>query len=361
MPSDTSPNDLLSITTFHNTEEDVAKRDKSRHVACIPREETVGTSVDDKKKEDLVKDQVDVDNDNIHDNETGKLDDTGHSLGKRKLGSEKLPLTDESGIKVKKRKISTNQNVADQHNNDIENQEASSKDISSSNRNKITEADKKKKKRLSINDTFKSEDINEEAIKKDPRGSAIKLDKNKAVGTTSADKSYDDKNNKKGTVLQSIKHSTKKNIDVADSNIEEKETGVDERKKKKNRKKRSNFQKDITSDMMQVMAKRDWKRLRNKYLELQKSKMQQLKLHLKKARWNYDKTGQNYERSKHEKDDDDKTMETEQSRYGRTAYAPGIIVKIEMTEPCTDPQRLRVYFYFVVINRAVFHTSFHFN
>lgn len=120
-------------------------------------------------------------------------------------------------------------------------------------------------------------------------------------------------------------------------------------RRKKNRKKRNNFQRDITSDMMQVMAKRDWKRLRNKYLELQKSKMQQLKLHLKKTRWNYDKTGQNYDKSKHEKDE--KSSEIEKSCYGRTIYASGIIVKIEMDDPCVDPQSLKVYFCFSLCYR----------
>lgn len=333
MPSHTSPNDLLSITTFDNTEKDITMHEKPGHLQHIS-EEIIATSVDD-KKENIIKHPI-KDNDDIHDNVTDKSDNnTKHSLGKRKLVPAKSLVIDENGAKVKKRRTTTDQNMADQHNSNIENGETSNKDAI--NRNKTTETDKKRKKKLSVNNTFKLEDTSLATVKKDSRGSATKLDRNKTIEMASGDKSCDE-NNKKESISQDVKCPVKKNTDATINNIEEKETGTDERKKKKNRKKRSNFQQDITSDMMQVMAKQDWKRLRNKYLELQKSKMQQLKLHLKKARWNYDK-------SKHEKDE--KTSEMEKSCYGRITYAPGIIVKIEMDEPCTDPQNFKVYFYFV--------------
>lgn len=69
--------------------------------------------------------------------------------------------------------------------------------------------------------------------------------------------------------------------------------------------------------------------------------MQQLKLHLKKARWNYDKAGQSYDKSKHEKDNG-KASEVVKACYGRITYAPGIIVKVEMDEPCTDPNNFKM-------------------
>ncbi|EFN88316.1 la-related protein 7 [Harpegnathos saltator] len=325
LPSHTSPNDLLSITTFNNTEENLTINDKPEHLQYLSKS-TIKTDVDDKKEN--IKDQIT--NDDIYDDEGNKLDNTKYSLGKRKLVSEKS-LADESNIKVKKKKT-TDQNIADQHNSNMEDQKILNKDIT--NRNKTTETDRKRKRKLSTNDTFKYEDSSEGTAKRDPCGSMVKSDKIKVNEMVSVDKSYDNKN--KEIISQAAKHLTKKNIDeTSSSNIKERETSVDERKKKKNRKKRSNFQKDITSDMMQVMAKRDWKRLRNKYLELQKSKMQQLKLHLRKTKWNYDK-------SKYEKDE--KLSETEKSCYGRITYAPGIIVKVEMDEPCTDLQSFKMEF-----------------
>ncbi|XP_032679420.1 la-related protein 7 [Odontomachus brunneus] len=322
LPSHTSPNDLLSITTFNNTEENLA--------VCNKPEQYISkktTSVGDKK--DDMENQI-KDDDNIHDEKTDNFNsNTKHSLGKRKL------VVDESNIKIKKKRTTTDQNIMDQHISDMENQETSNKDITNRNK-KSGETDRKRKKKVSISDTFKLE--NEGTVKRDLRKLATKLDENKAIDILSTDKSYNDRNEKEG-VLQTVKYPIKGDIDATSSNIEEKETGVDERKKKKNRKKRNNFQRDITSDMMQVMAKQDWKRLRNKYLELQKSKMQQLKSHLKKAKWNYDKTGQNYDKSKPEKE---KSSEAEESCYGRIAYAPGIIVKIEMDEPCIDLQSFKM-------------------
>lgn len=332
MPSHTSPSDLLSITTFSTEENVTMRKETERYIS----KGMVATGGDD-ETENTVKDRIKND-----DNEANKLDDSArHSLGKRKLVPAKSLVTDENGVRVKKRRTTT-----DQHNSDMENQqETPNKDIT--NCNKITDTDRKRKRKLSINaDTFKLEDTGEGAVKRDPLESATKLDKNKMKELAPVDKSYDD-NNKKESVSQTAKHPIERDIGATSSNIEEKETGADERKKKKNRKKRNNFQQDITSDMMQVMAKRDWKRLRNKYLELQKTKMQQLKVHLKKARWNYDKAGHNHDRSNHEKDE--KSSEVEKSCYGRTAYAPGIIVKIEMDEPCADPQSLKVCFYLAVI------------
>lgn len=337
MPSHTSPNDLLSITTFNNTEENLAVCNKPEHLQYISK---VVTDVGDKK--DNMENQIKDDNE-VHDEKIDNFN-TRHSLGKRKL------ITDESNIKNKKKRT-TDQNIVDQHVSDMENQETSNRDIT--NRNKKTgETDRKRKKKLSISDTFKLEDSSEGTVKRDPRRLATKQDENKVIDMLPIDKNYNDRNEKEGE-LQTAKYPIERDIDATSSNIEEKETGVDERKKKKNRKKRNNFQRDITSDMMQVMAKRDWKRLRNKYLELQKSKMQQLKSHLKKAKWNYDKTGQNYDKSKPEKDE--KSSEAEESCYGRAVYAPGIIVKIEMDEPCIDPQSFKVYFYFAVITRKTLH------
>lgn len=168
MPSRTSPNDLLSITTFNNTEENLTICDKSEHLQYIPKG-TVATDVDD-KEDNLVKDQIkDCD---IHNEETYHSDNntTQHSLGKRKL------IADESSIKIKKRRVTVDQNTMNQHNNAIENHETSNRDIT--NRNKTMETDRKRKKRLSINDTLKLENTNEGTVKKDPRGLAVKLDKN---------------------------------------------------------------------------------------------------------------------------------------------------------------------------------------
>jgi len=126
-------------------------------------------------------------------------------------------------------------------------------------------------------------------------------------------------------------------------------------RRKKNRKKRSKFQNDDICNKigLQIMAKSDWKRLRNRYLDLQRHKMSQLKQHLRKAEverggimtkngWYHNKTGQNntlYDKTKHENDNG--KLNEEENSYGRVNYSPGIIVKIEMDEPCTDLQSFK--------------------
>ncbi|XP_078050374.1 la related protein 7 [Augochlora pura] len=115
-------------------------------------------------------------------------------------------------------------------------------------------------------------------------------------------------------------------------------------KKKKKKRKRSSKTEDIGASMvLQVMAKKEWKYLRNKYLELQKSKMKQLKQHLRKPRWNQ---WPNYEKNKPEKEETiEKEKTNKQDNAANTCRLPfteGVIVRIEMDKPCTDPKGFKM-------------------
>lgn len=305
------------------------------------------------------------DRDNTCDNEIDATDNNARQNSKKRKYSEKSSVAEESDIKVKKRRRTADQITTDQQNekekltpekscikderdikatgnSNIENQESPSK-----NRPKIAE---KKKRRLTINDTIIAEDISGEAVKKECQKPATNSNKNK---TTEMDLHEGDESNEKNALLQTEKHSTS-DFGTRNSDIEE---TSDERKKKKNRKKRSKIQdNDICSKIgLQIMAKSDWKRLRNRYLDLQRYKMSQLKVHLRKAEVErggimtkngyHDKTGQN--NTLHDKsrcENDNEKLEKVES-CGRVNYAPGIIVKIEMDEPCTDLQSFKVYRY----------------
>lgn len=305
------------------------------------------------------------DRDNTCDNEIDTTDNNARQNSKKRKYSEKSSVADESDIKVKKRRRTADQITTDQQNekekltpekscikderdikitgnSNIENQESPNK-----NRPKITE---KKKRRLTINDTIIAEDISGEAVKKECQKPATNSNKNK---TTEMDLHEGDESNEKNALLQTEKHSTS-DFGTRNSDIEE---TSDERKKKKNRKKRSKIQdNDICSKIgLQIMAKSDWKRLRNRYLDLQRYKMSQLKVHLKKAEVErggimtkngyHDKTGQNnISHDKSRCENDNEKLEKVES-CGRVNYAPGIIVKIEMDEPCTDLQSFKVYRY----------------
>lgn len=390
LPYNTAPHDVLSISTFDEPNKNVHSNLTNNANSKIIKSEDI-------KKEKALEDENDENNDNIRDNEINIADNDKQNLRKRKLNPEKSFTMDESpeNIKikkkrketvdhsitdqqnenektskdetenndktcdietdvahnsnkssVKKRKLSEKLSVTESDNNiditensNTENQEILNKNIS---RNKITE---KKKRKLTICDTNIVEDVSGE-VKKESHKSAAKSNKNK--GTKSGYlNTNDDKVMTSNEVdgKQTEKHSITRDDGMMNSDIEE--TSVDEKKKKKNRKKRNKIQEDDIYSMLglHVMAKPDWKRLRNKYLEMQRAKMQQLKGHLRKAenitgKKLYDTVGQNY-KSKNEKDNE-KNSETERSLYGRINYTPGIIVKVEMDEPCTDPHSFKM-------------------
>ncbi|XP_029174094.1 la-related protein 7 [Nylanderia fulva] len=289
------------------------------------RKESVDHSIinQQNEKEKTSKDEAE-DNDKICDNETDVANNTSRqNVKKKKVVPEKLCVTDESDIKVEI-----------PENNSTENQEILYK---SNNRNKIAE---KKKRKVTMDDINIAEDISGE-VKKESHKST--KSKNKEIRLVHPDTNDDGKvtSNEVDCKLQSEKNPKRKDSGISIASI-------DEKKKKRNRKKRTKIQEDdiCYSLGLQVMLKPDWKRLRNKYLELQKAKMQLLKGHLKKGEnitgKKYDTIGQNY-KCKDEKDNR-KINETEKSVYGRINYTPGIIVKIEMDEPCTDPQSFKMEF-----------------
>jgi len=284
-------------------------------------------------KENTFNDEIE-NSSNIH---TSDEDDQSNAK-KRKFSSEESLMKDDD-IKTKKIRIAEDQNVIDQQDNfcnieksNIENEETSSKN----NHNKITG---KKRRKVTINDENIMEDVDKKKIKKDTSELAIKSDNEK-------EKEMKDLNNsgEADAVLQTEKYPT------MSSDVEEKEIGEErenEGKKKKRKRNRNKIhEQDVICNMgLQIMAKLDWKRLRNRYLELQRSKMKLLKQHLKKAEIGRGeiiiRNRRNYDTFKREKDNG-RTNEAEKSIYGCVNYASGIIIKVEMDEPCTDPRGFKV-------------------
>lgn len=112
-----------------------------------------------------------------------------------------------------------------------------------------------------------------------------------------------------------------------------------EGKKKKNKKeKRKNFIKDLG---MQVLSKQEWKKLRNRYLDLQKKKMKEFKQYLNRQKFsqkNYDK-----KKSQPEEKDVKDSKENEEviEEVKKLSYIPGVIVKLKLPEPCIDVKKLK--------------------
>ncbi|KAL6255716.1 hypothetical protein P5V15_012959 [Pogonomyrmex californicus] len=300
--NETDYNDKQNTKKRKHSSEKLFLADES-NIKSKKKRKTIDQSITNQQneKETVSKEEFeDIDNNEIDTTENGQ-----QNLKKRKLTSEKLCIIDEKDTKVS---ITGN---------NTENQETPTK-----NRNKITE---KKKRILTINDTIIAEDTHGEVVKKDCQ-----------------EPKYDSNETNKANA-SSEKHSTR-DFSTANSDIEE--VSIDERKKKKNRKKRSKIQdNDICSMIgLQIMAKTDWKRLRNRYLDLQRSKMSQLKLHLRKTEMERDgiMTKKGWHCDKLKQENDNEKLDEEEKPYGRVNYAPGIIVKIEMNEPCIDIQGFKM-------------------
>ncbi|XP_058788956.1 la-related protein 7 [Phymastichus coffea] len=131
---------------------------------------------------------------------------------------------------------------------------------------------------------------------------------------------------------ESENNSTVNNEEVIE-NMNEESTTEKKKKKKRKRKHRGTYEALEATDMgLQVMSKKDWKRLRNKYLDLQRSKMKQLKLHLRKAKWNRWAT----------RTDVDFIELIENRKILK--YTPNVIVKVEFKEACVDPKGFKEEF-----------------
>lgn len=313
LPSHTSPNDLLSITTFDNPKKD----------------RTVNTTTSAKILKSKETD------DESEDNNSTKMDmeDTKPSQRKRKhaLGES---LTKDSDVKAKKIRMVEDQSVdQEDEKSNGDNGETSNKN---NNQNKIAG---KKRKRAMTNNTNIVEDVDKKIVKENTSKSAIKS------ATEEEEEEANDLNNSNNTDALETEEYPTMNSDVEDMEVdEERETKGKKKKRRRNRNKI--HEQDIIDNIgLHIMAKPDWKRLRNRYLELQRSKMTLLKQHLKKPEVGRGeiiiKNRSNYDKPKREKDNG-KTDEAEKSIYGNINYTPGIIVKIEMDEPCIDLRSFKV-------------------
>lgn len=277
------------------------------------------------------------------------------------VSEKETDIVDNNGLKRRKRKHSLeNTEECDVKSNDIENCCTESQDVCEKNPDTMDGRSSKKKKRLS-----RSTDENEfrDNITENSNAENCNVENQEVPNKTVTRTKSGEKKKKRVSINNSIENSAGEKKDShgrhskAGSDMEEREVKADLKKKKK-RKRNKSKEDDICNLLgLQVMAKPDWKRLRNKYLDLQRSKMSLLKQHLRKTemergeimtkkKWNNDKIEQDCEnRLKDEKENETEVMDVEEPSYGRLTYTPGVIVKIEMDEPCTDPQRFKVFIY----------------
>ncbi|XP_076663513.1 la related protein 7 [Andrena cerasifolii] len=300
LPSHTTPDELLSITTFNDAEK-----------GAMPTEKTVNsdvTSTSVKIEDTEESEAMETDKDRSVENNEEKEEATMNN------SSELHESKNKKKIKRKRQRDSEVSESGDPE-NQIDTEVVKSK---------------KKKFKQSVNaQNNETEESTEEQAEFVPLEVSPKKKSKKSV-SVSEEPVFDGGENEKMITEDNA---------VA---ITEDEENARDKKKKRRRKRRSKTEDVSYSLGLQVMAKKDWKHLRNKYLELQRSKMKQLKQHLWKTRWNQ---RSNYERNRPEKegnDEKEKTCKEEKTSTVRFSFVPGVIVKVEMDKPCSDPKGLKV-------------------
>ena len=300
LPSHTAPDELLSITTFNDAEK-----------GALPTEKTVNSdvkSISVKTEDPQESEGMETDKDRSLENNEEKEDATVNNSSE---------LHESKSKKKIKRKRQRDSEVSES--GDPENQ-IDAEVVKS----------KKKKFKQSVNaQNNETEESTEEQGDFLPLEVSPKKKSKKSV-SVSDEPVFDGGENEKMITEDNAVVTTEDEENVRD-------------KKKKRRRKRRSKTEDVSYSLgLQVMAKKDWKHLRNKYLELQRSKMKQLKQHLWKTRWNQ---RSNYERNRPEKegnDEKEKTCKEDKTSTVRFSFVPGVIVKVEMDKPCSDPKGLKV-------------------
>lgn len=146
--------------------------------------------------------------------------------------------------------------------------------------------------------------------------------------------------NTKNDSVESDNEKTSVNDTSADENCQGNSAAETNRKKrrKKKKKKSKKMKSDVASTGLQILSKCEWKKLRNKYLELQRSKMNSLKQYLTKIKHDDNQHIMRIEKTENESTEKFRQEPTskEVSSTPRVQFAPGVILKLNFDEPIVD-------------------------
>lgn len=204
--------------------------------------------------------------------------------------------------------------------------------------------------------TFSAEDQNNDVnngrvATQQPSSSSNNTEEEKSLGKRSLENGAGDDCTPEPKKLRPATEKEEDNVDKkmeVDTTTDKKTEEQDEEKKKqkkKNRKRRDrNEQPGIEDFGLRIMSKHDWRVLRNKYLNLQRGKMNQLKQSLMKTRlspYSYDQRETApipVETAPTRTDDNNKP------KVPKFEFVEGLIIKIELDEPCINPKDLKSEF-----------------
>ncbi|XP_044753555.1 la-related protein 7 [Coccinella septempunctata] len=108
----------------------------------------------------------------------------------------------------------------------------------------------------------------------------------------------------------------------------------DQKKKKKKENKKKTLIKELG---LQILSKQEWKKMRNGYLNLQRKKMREIKMHLH----SFKTVKCNSERNEQETIKTSDTENTEET-LAKLEYVPGTIVRVKLSEPCQSDKKIKM-------------------
>lgn len=353
LPSQTSPTEVLSITTFNEEEnQDKAstvntKKFKENQNKRVREDEEPLESAESKSKKKK-KNKLSKPND-VKESET---DDS--ECSKSKLKQDK---SEEKHVQ------SAAESDADRENNEEKSKTRKRKRKSLEHKDSEDEQSENPQLKPKVSKTESTVDTSSCLSDTNVEGEEKRGKKRKGrpshEGTQETESEPPQSTNKrkkmKSGETTSEQENTESEVDVKKENTDDKSAECDNEesveKKKKNKRKRNRHSHEavkVTNLGMQVMGKRSWKKLRNKYLELQRAKMKQLKQHMRNARWN-----QWGEKNKMEYEDEESTVNKKENSTSNLEFTPGVIVKVELNQTCVDPKGFKVKI-FVTFVHSIF-------
>ncbi|XP_021942889.1 la-related protein 7 isoform X3 [Zootermopsis nevadensis] len=127
------------------------------------------------------------------------------------------------------------------------------------------------------------------------------------------------------------------------------------KKKTRKRKKHKKDKQEAEVSRLQILSKREWKRLRNKYLDLQKAKMKCLKQYLNRNQWNrnshvhhhdqlHNANGQNQGKDDYGDGGSEiqSSVKQETEKKPKFTFTPGVIVHALLDEPISEVRKFKV-------------------
>nr|CAD7567941.1 unnamed protein product [Timema californicum] len=260
------------------------------------------------------------------------------NVEENKCEEESLKVVDIQGEKLDEKKKKKRKAGAEEESSGKAHESPSKEE---KNRIKETEiADKDKSKKRKKQDDALEEDIDNN------EGKEFVVSVNKATDVKKKKRKHDMNEEANNEVLEDVHNGDipvkKARLESIKTETDAKEELVEKKKKrgKKTKKKKGKEKEEASALGLKVLSKREWKRLRNKYLELQRTTMRSLKHQLVRTNRLSQQAGRYNTTNTPSANLDTLTINTGSTGKpvpeARFKYMPGVIVRIKLDSPITE-------------------------